>query len=339
MSKKNKNMKSGKKKSNYNKKIKKETINQEENINKEKNEKKTIENSNKEIKKENNIKKKEKTKKDTNNKIKKDNKEKSIKVKKNILKNVISKMDNLKDKTKKITKKYLDQIKNKYDKNKDIKKSKNKKATDEKNKIKVRKNKDKEIKKNQKEPIKLDYNAMSIEQIETELKKEKYKSKYFNILSSTIYGLIIVAALAAIIATLIMPVFQISGKSMAPELDNGDLVISIKTKKLNSGDIIAFYHGNKILVKRVIASAGEWVAIDKDGKVYIDGKLLEEPYIDESVLGDCDIKFPYQVPAESWFVLGDNRTIFTDSRNSEIGSIKNEDIIGKILFKLWDANK
>jgi len=199
--------------------------------------------------------------------------------------------------------------------------------------------KKKESKKNQKEPIKLDYNSISIEQIEAELKKEKYKSKYFNILSSTIYGLIIVAALAAIIATLIMPVFQISGKSMAPELDNGDLVISIKTKKLNSGDIIAFYHGNKILVKRVIASAGEWVVIDKDGKVYVDGELLQEPYIDELILGDCDIKFPYQVPAESWFVLGDNRTIFTDSRNSEIGSIKNEDIIGKILFKLWDANK
>ena len=136
-----------------------------------------------------------------------------------------------------------------------------------------------------------------------------------------------------------MPVFQISGSSMAPELENGDLVISIKTKKLNSGDTIAFYHGNKILVKRVIASAGEWVVIDKDGKVYVDGELLQEPYIDELILGDCDIKFPYQVPAESWFVLGDNRTIFTDSRNSEIGSIKNEDIIGKILFKLWDSNK
>lgn len=317
MSKKNKKMKSGNKKSKYNSKIKKDVIVPKENTKKEEiketktNEKRAI------IEKKNKIKNK-------NNKYKKDNKEK-----KEILKNAISKIDNIKDKTKKIIKKYLDQIKNRYE---EIKGKNNKKV------IKEKKQNNK-IKKKQKESIKLDYNSISIEQIETELKKEKYKSKYFNILSSTIYGLIIVAALAAIIATLIMPVFQISGKSMAPKLDNGDLVISIKTKKLNSGDIIAFYHGNKILVKRVIASAGEWVVIDKDGKVYVNGELLQEPYIEQFILGDCDIKFPYQVPAESYFVLGDNRTIFTDSRNSEIGSIKEEDIIGKILFKLWDANK
>lgn len=226
------------------------------------------------------------------------------------------------------------------DKNKKNNKSKEKKYLKLKNKIKKivqTKNKDKKSK--EKETKKLNYDALSIEQIETELKKEKYKSKYFNILSSTIYGLIIVAALSALIATLIMPVFQISGSSMSPELNNGDLVISIKTKKLNSGDIIAFYHGNKILVKRVIASAGQWIIIDEDGKVYVDGTLLEEPYIEEFMLGECDIKFPYQVPAESWFVLGDNRSNLIDSRNNEIGSIKQEDIIGKILFKLWDANK
>lgn len=226
------------------------------------------------------------------------------------------------------------------DKNKKNNKPKEKKYLKLKNKIKKivhTKNQDK--KKKEKEIKKLNYDALSIEQIETELKKEKYKSKYFNILSSTIYGLIIVAALSALIATLIMPVFQISGSSMSPELNNGDLVISIKTKNLNSGDIIAFYHGNKILVKRVIAGAGQWIIIDEDGKVYVDGTLLEEPYIEEFILGDCDIKFPYQVPAESWFVLGDNRSNLIDSRNNEIGSIKQEDIIGKILFKLWDANK
>ena len=237
--------------------------------------------------------------------IQKDIKEKNTKKKFNDFKN---KMDVIKNR-------YIEKIKSIY---------KNKKIT-KKDKIK--------------EKIELDYNSLSIDEIETELKKEKYKSKYFNILSSTVYGLIIVAALAAIIATLIMPVFQISGSSMKPVLNNGDLVISIKTKKLNSGDIIAFYHGNKILVKRIIARAGQWVVIDESGKVYVDGVLLEEPYIESFVLGDCDIKFPYQVPAESWFVLGDNRTIFTDSRNSEIGSIKEEDIIGKILFKLWDTNK
>ena len=328
MSKKNKKMKSVNKKSKYNTKIKKDNINQKE-INDKKIEKQK-ENTNKEIieniKKEQVIKNDIKEKKNIN---KQEINDKKNKEKRNILKKIISQIENIKDKTKQTIRKYLDEIKNKYEK------IKNKINTKEK-KQKIKK---KVTKKNQKESIKLDYNSMSIEQIETELKKEKYKSKYFNILSSTIYGLIIVAALAAIIATLIMPVFQISGSSMAPELENGDLVISIKTKKLNSGDIIAFYHGNKILVKRVIASAGEWVVIDKDGKVYVDGELLQEPYIDELILGDCDIKFPYQVPAESWFVLGDNRTIFTDSRNSEKGSIKNEDIIGKILFKLWDSDK
>lgn len=250
--------------------------------------------------------------------IKEDKKatEETIAKKNNKQKNTKKKFNDLKNKMDVIKNRCIDKIKSIYEKNKKVTK-----------------------KDNIKEKIELDYNSMSIDEIETELKKEKYKSKYFNILSSTIYGLIIVAALAAIIATLIMPVFQISGSSMEPVLNNGDLVISIKTKKLNTGDIIAFYHGNKILVKRVIASAGQWVIIDESGKVYVDGVLLEEPYVDSFVLGDCDIKFPYQVPAESWFVLGDNRTIFTDSRNSEIGSIKEEDIIGKILFKLWDTNK
>ena len=251
---------------------------------------------------------KEEKKQNEEKNIQQDIKEKNTKKKFNDFKN---KMDVIKNR-------YIDKIKSIY------KKKKNKKTTK---------------KDNVKEKIELDYNSLSIDEIESELKKEKYKSKYFNILSSTVYGLIIVAALAAIIATLIMPVFQISGSSMKPVLNNGDLVISIKTKKLNSGDIIAFYHGNKILVKRVIARAGQWVVIDESGKVYVNGVLLEEPYIESFVLGDCDIKFPYQVPAESWFVLGDNRTIFTDSRNSEIGSIKEEDIIGKILFKLWDTNK
>ena len=185
----------------------------------------------------------------------------------------------------------------------------------------------------------ISYKDLTIDQIENELKREKYKSKYKNVLMTTIYALVIVAATAALIATLIMPVFQISSSSMAPELNNGDFVAAIKTNKLENGDIIAFYHGNKILVKRVIAKSGQWVVIDKDGNVYVDGKQLHETYVSEKKLGDCDIEFPYQVPNESLFVLGDNRSNLIDSRNSEIGSIKEENIIGKIIFKLWDANK
>lgn len=242
----------------------------------------------------------------------------------------MSKIDNKKkknnNKKSKFIKKITSQIKLIQKKNK---KESNKKKNNKKAILKSKKN-------NQN---KITYKDLTISQIENELKRETYKSKYKNVLMTTIYSLIIIAAAAALIATLIMPVFQISGSSMAPELNNGDLVVSIKTKNLGSGDIIAFYHGNKILVKRIIASAGQWVVIDSEGNVYVDGILLDESYVDKKVLGDCDIKFPYQVPEESWFVLADNRSDFTDSRNNEIGNIKEEDIIGKILFKLWDANK
>ena len=186
---------------------------------------------------------------------------------------------------------------------------------------------------------KLDYKSLTTEQIEKELKKEIYKSKYFNLLTSTVYALIIVAALAALVATLVMPVLQISGSSMTPTFYEGEIVLTVKTKNLQSGDIIAFYHGNKILVKRVIAGAGSWINITEDGSVYINGDLLNEPYIEELAQGDYDIEFPYQVPDGHWFVLGDHRTISIDSRNSEIGAISQDDIVGKIIFRIWPFKK
>lgn len=180
-----------------------------------------------------------------------------------------------------------------------------------------------------------EYKTFSSKQVEEELKREIYKSKYLKVLKSTVYALIIIAAIATLIATLIMPVFQIAGTSMAPTYKEGDLVISIKTKKLKQGDIIAFYHGNKILVKRVIAGAGSWVEMDEEGNVYVDGNMLEESYITKKVIGDYDIKFPYQVPDGHWFVLGDERTESIDSRNSEIGCVSEENVIGKIIFRIW----
>lgn len=184
---------------------------------------------------------------------------------------------------------------------------------------------------------KVDYKTLTSKEIEEELKRTIYNTSYVNVLKSTFYALIIIVAISVLIATFFMPVFQISGDSMAPLYDSGDFVVSIKTKKLKQGDVIAFYHGNKILVKRVIAGAGQWVVIDKKGNVLVDGKKVEESYVDDKQLGDVDIKFPYQVPGESWFVLSDNRAESLDSRNSEIGNIKNENIIGKIIFKVWDS--
>lgn len=185
----------------------------------------------------------------------------------------------------------------------------------------------------------LDYKSLTIIQIENELKKETYKEKYHKILKSTIYSLIIVAAIAALIATLMMPVLEITGSSMTPTFNEGEIVVSLKTTTLETGDIIAFYHGNKILIKRVIAKPGEWVNIDNDGQVYINSKKLQEPYIDELILGSIDIELPYQVPDNHWFVLGDHREISIDSRNSDIGSISKENIVGKILFRVWPLNK
>ncbi len=184
---------------------------------------------------------------------------------------------------------------------------------------------------------KLDYKTLTSEDIEKELKRTIYNSSYIRVLKSTVYSLIIIVAIAVLIASFFIPIFQISGTSMAPLYDNGDIVISVKTNNLASKDIVAFYHGNKILVKRIIAGPGQWVVIDKKGNVFVDGKQIKEDYIKEKSLGDSNIKYPYQVPVDTWFVLSDNRLEVLDSRNSEIGCIKNDDIIGKIVFKIWDS--
>ena len=185
----------------------------------------------------------------------------------------------------------------------------------------------------------INYKSLTITQLENELKRETYKSKYIKILTSTIYALVIISAVSALVATLIMPVIQISGSSMSTTFNEGEIVVSFKTKNLESGDVIAFYHGNKILVKRVIASAGSYVNMDEEGHVYVDGNKLNENYIKDFSLSEVDIELPYQVPDGHWFVLGDNRDDSVDSRNSEIGSISQDDIIGKIIFRIWPLKK
>ena len=190
-------------------------------------------------------------------------------------------------------------------------------------------------KKNNKNETKLTYKDITIDEIKQELKKEKFKSRYVKVLMSTVYTLIIVASVAALIATLIMPVLQISGTSMEPTLNEGEIVLALKTKNIKAGDVIAFYHGNKILVKRVIATSGQWVKITDEGDVYVDGKLVNEPYVKEKSLGQADVKFPIQVSEGSYFILGDDRETSIDSRTEVIGSISQEDIIGKVLIKAW----
>lgn len=176
------------------------------------------------------------------------------------------------------------------------------------------------------------------EEIERELDRVKYKERYGKTLRSTVYALITVAAVAVLIATLLLPVLQIYGSSMTPTLHDGELVVSIKTSKWEKGEVIAFYYNNKILVKRVIALAGEWVELDDEGNLYIDGELQQEPYLQEKALGECDIEMPYQVPEGRVFVMGDYRAVSVDSRSTAVGCVAEEQIVGKLVFKIWPLN-
>ena len=182
-----------------------------------------------------------------------------------------------------------------------------------------------------KEPV--DY--PSVEQLEAELKRVKYRSRYRAVLRSTLYMLIVVAAVAVLVATIWMPVLQIYGASMTPTLSEGDIVVSIKGSDFEPGDLVAFYLGNKILVKRCIAGPGQWVDIDEDGNVSVDGKPLEEPYLTEKSLGGSNIELPYQVPDNRYFCMGDHRSTSVDSRHKEIGCVSEEQIVGKIVFRVF----
>lgn len=175
--------------------------------------------------------------------------------------------------------------------------------------------------------------------VEQELKRERYKHRYRNTLKSTIFSLVTASAAAVLVATLWLPVLQIYGASMTPTLEEGQIVASVKTNDLKPGDIIAFYYGNKVLIKRFIAGPGTWVNILEDGTVLLNDEVLEEPYLAEKALGICDLEFPYQVPENTYFLLGDQRKTSVDSRHSSVGCITDEDIVGKIVFRVWPLEK
>ena len=172
-------------------------------------------------------------------------------------------------------------------------------------------------------------------QVETERKRYRRQKAYNKALRGTVYVLIIVAAVAVLIATLILPVLQIEGTSMEPTLVNGDIVLLTKTTNFDRGELCGFSWNNKLLIKRVIGLPGDWIEIDIDGTVYLNGEQLNEPYAEQLAIGECDLEFPFQVPQEQYFVLGDMRENSIDSRNTLIGCVEKDQIVGKVFFRIW----
>ncbi|SDL90656.1 signal peptidase I [Streptococcus equinus] len=172
-------------------------------------------------------------------------------------------------------------------------------------------------------------------EIEELYKKAKYRKLFSEKIRSTVFMLIVVAAFAILVAMLYLPTLRIYGKSMKGTLESGDIVLAVKSNRFKTGDIVAFYYNNNILVKRVIAESGDWVNITKDGTVYVNDKKINEPYIENKAYGETNIKFPYQVPENRIFVLGDNRKVSIDSRNTSVGAVSDEQLVGKLIFRIW----
>jgi signal peptidase I len=182
------------------------------------------------------------------------------------------------------------------------------------------------------------------EEMEREKHRQRQKEKttrrsFWTALKSTISTLIVVAAVVVLISNLVFPVLRIYGTSMSSTLNEGDIVVSVKGSNFRTGDIIAFYYNNKLLIKRVIGNAGDWIDIDKDGNVYVNNELIDEPYLKEKAFGECNITLPYQVPESRIFVMGDNRSVSVDSRNTAVGCVAEEQIAGRLILRVWPLQR
>ena len=175
----------------------------------------------------------------------------------------------------------------------------------------------------------------SMEQIIRERERLRYRRRYSRTLKSTVAVLVVVAAAAVLVATLWMPVLRIYGTSMSPTLTDGQIVVTLKGSKFEPGELVAFYYGNKLLIKRVIAGPADWVDLDESGSVFVNGDLLDEPYLTAKAFGETNIELPYQVPDGRYFVMGDNRATSVDSRTTELGCVADDQIVGRVVFRIW----
>lgn len=180
---------------------------------------------------------------------------------------------------------------------------------------------------------------LSVESLEKELNRVKKKNSFRQKLSSTVFSLVIVAAIAIIISVMVFPVLRVFGTSMKPTLCEGDLLVAVKTEKIRTGELVAFYYGNKVLIKRCIATGGDTISIDKNGDVTVNDKKITEPYISEKAFGECDLEMPYCVPENRYFVMGDQRKDSIDSRSTKLGCVSSDEVIGKVVVRVWPLNK
>ncbi len=180
-----------------------------------------------------------------------------------------------------------------------------------------------------------DNSSLTVEDLEAEFYKERHRNNFKRVFKSTISSLLVVAAVAVIVAMLVLPVLQITGTSMTETLHDHDIVVALRGSGHKTGDVIAFYYNNNILIKRVIATEGQWVDVKEDGTVYVDNEPLDEPYVSEKARGDCNIIMPYQVPEGKIFVMGDHRSTSLDSRNTALGCISEDMVVGRLLFRVW----
>ena len=181
----------------------------------------------------------------------------------------------------------------------------------------------------------IEYSFPTPEQVEKAILRERYNTKYKKVLKSTASSLVVVAAVAVLIATLVFPVLQIKGSSMEPTFFDEEIVVLIKSSNLKRGQLCCFSYQNKLLIKRIVGVPGDQINIDEAGFVYVNGEKLEEPYVTDRALGECDVTFPVNVTDNHYFILGDHRSTSIDSRSSVVGLVNHEQVVGRIFFRIW----